>query len=154
MSKLIKRTVWLPALIILGCGQVVTDAPETSDTSEPIMNLKSTGVMFTGEEDHAITPDHAAQMTSKFQENNPFDTHAWFFSKKSFEKLLATSGSVGIRIYGGRKQDGQFTLVAYSVSAQGVDLYDRGLSKTTIDSTRFQTPPINEPFPCPPYCGP
>lgn len=136
---------------ILSCGQTVTEGSDTPDSDTPKLGLmKEMGVMFTGEEDHSITLAAAEQMMTVFQKDNPYKTYAWYFSRKAIEQLLAQEGCVGIRIYGGLKQDGQFSPVLFGVAPEGKDLVGGGLSKAIFDSTGVG--PMEVAIPCPPYC--
>ncbi len=138
---------------IMSCGQTVTEGSDTPDYDTPKLGLmKEMGVMFTGNEDHTISLELAGQMTSAFQSDNPYKTYAWYFSKKAVGQLLAHERCVGIRIYGGLKQDGQFSPVIFSVTSEGKDLVGGGLSKAVSDSTIGPMDPIEEAMPCPPFC--
>ncbi len=138
---------------IMSCGQTVTEGSDTPDYDTPKLGLmKEMGVMFTGEEDHSITLAAAEQMMTAFQKDNPYKTYAWYFSKKAVEQLLTYERCVGIRIYGGLKQDSQFSPVIFGVNSEGKDLVGGGLSKAVSDSTIGPMDPIEVAIPCPPYC--
>ncbi|MFB0516695.1 MAG: hypothetical protein ACETWG_08825 [Candidatus Neomarinimicrobiota bacterium] len=151
----------LPALIltgvltvaIIGCGKEPTDG--STDARNPELNApqtvltKETDVIFTGEEDHSITLQAAQVMMTAFQDDNPYNVYAWYFSKAAVQKLLAQEGCVGIRIYGGLNQDNQFSPVVFGVTAPGDDIGGR-LSKALLDSTGVG--PMEQSIPCPPYC--
>jgi hypothetical protein len=127
------------------------ESREDTDIDMPGITLsKETDAMFTGNEDHTIAISSAKAMMTAFQENNPFDTYAWYFSRKAVEQLLEQEGCVGIRIYGGLKEDGKFSPVMFGVNAHGSDIKTRGLSKALIDSVG----PMEFVLPCPPYCDP
>ncbi|UCH63477.1 MAG: hypothetical protein JSU77_03230 [Fidelibacterota bacterium] len=146
--------VFASALVIVGisgCQKASPGGPETQELSAIQTSLETAGdVMFTGQEDHRVAPQLAEQMTSAFQNNNPYDVYAWFCSKKSLEMLLAQEGTVGIRIYGGLNKDGQFSPVLYGVNAKGDDLSGGGLSKSLSDPNFIG--PLEMLPPCPPYC--
>ena len=154
MKRLLTPAIFfVGALVVvsISCEKTTTESAGSPEPVTPRLGLlKGTDVMFTGEKDHTVSPQLAGQMTSAFQNNNPYDVYAWFCSKKSLEMLLAQEGCVGIRIYGGLNNDGQFSPVLYGANARGSDLSGGGLSKSLSDSTGIG--PMEMLVPCPPYC--
>ncbi len=140
------------AIAIISCERTATESADNPELTapQPVL-MKETNVMFTGEEDHSITLAAAEQMMAAFQKDNPYDTYGWFFGRKAIEALLAQDGCVGIRIYGGLNQDGQFSPVLFGVTAKGDDIGGGGLSKALFDSTVVG--PREMTVPCPPFCG-
>ena len=61
-------------------------------------------------------------MMSKFQENNPFDSDAWYFGREAISDLLSQDECVGIRIYGGLDVNVIFSPVVFGVYADGADI--------------------------------
>ncbi len=139
------------AVVSISCEKTATEGAGSPEPATPRLGLmKGTDVMFTGEEDHSITLAAAEQMMAAFQADNPYDTYGWSFSRKAIELLLAQEGCVGIRIYGGLNQDGQFSPVLFGVTAKGGDIGGGGLSKALSDSTVVGSMELSAP--CPPYC--
>lgn len=139
------------AIALVSCERAATESTDNPElaTPQPVL-MKETDVMFTGEEDHSITLTAAEQMMAAFQKDNPYDTYGWFFGRKAIEALLAQDGCVGIRIYGGLNQDGQFSPVLFGVTAKGNDIGGGGLSKAQSDFTGVGPKEMSSP--CPPYC--
>ncbi len=77
---------------------------------------------YTGDEDHSISLEEAAKMTSRYRAQNPEDPYAWYVGAKAIEKILAQEGCVGIRIYGGINTTGQVSPVLVGILPSGADL--------------------------------
>ncbi len=96
---------------------------------------------YTGNENHEISLNEAAELTQRFRDNLPVidDTIAEYFGKSALEDLLSQYGCIGIRIYYGIDSDMKKHLVMVGVNEDGNDLYDGALmERGTI---------------CPPYCS-
>ncbi len=114
--------VCIIAIFISSCEEVVTEGTDEDPASAlPSLQIRS-DVMFTGTEDHSISLTLAEQMMSRFQESNPFDSYAWYFSREAISGLLSQEECVGIRIYGGRDVNGKFSLMVFGVYADGADI--------------------------------
>lgn len=140
------------AIAIVSCEQASLVSDEVTGIADTRMSLaKTIDTTFTGHEDHSISTDDANAMTTTFQNSNPFDTYAWYFGKDAIEHLIAQTGAVGIRIYGGIRPNGQFSPVIYGVDANANDIKPTGLSKTVWDSDSTST--AEAAILCPPFCG-
>ena len=139
-------------LVLTHCEQGITLGSETDDLSVSMGAPKEqVYIRFTGDEEHGISLDEAEQKIEAFQNNNPFESHAWYFSAQSIKMILAQNACVGIRIYGGFASDGHFSPVIYGVTADGDDIGRYTLKKGFADSTLVL--PMDMPYPCPPFCG-
>ena len=96
---------------------------------------------FTGEADHSISIEDAAELTKNYRTTSESGTiRAEFFSKIALENILAQEGCVGIRCYYGKKEDGIPALVLVGADAEGEDM----LEEDKI---------AQEGNPCPPNCA-
>jgi hypothetical protein len=96
---------------------------------------------FTGEEDHSISIEDAAELTKNYRNTSESGTiTAEFFGREALESILAQEGCVGIRCYYGKKEDGTPVLVLVGVNANEEDMLEEG--KIMQDSK-----------PCPPNCA-
>ena len=87
-------------LVLTHCEQGITLGSETDDLSVSMGAPKEqVYIRFTGDEEHGISLDEAEQKIEAFQNNNPFESHAWYFSAQSIKMILAQNACVGIRIY-------------------------------------------------------
>ena len=137
-------------IVIFSCGKTGLDSSKGSEPETPPVQLpKGTAIMFTGEEDHYISLQAAEEMMTAFQAADAFETYAWYFGRVAIEQLLAQSGAVGLRIYGGFTSNGQFSPVIFGVTTQGNDIVGGGLSKSLSDSIIVAELAV----PCPPMCG-
>ena len=94
---------------------------------------------FTGNEDHSISLNDAANLTRNFRETaTPGTTLSGYFSKTGINKLLNQSGCVGIRIYYAKADDGKPAFVLVGANAAMDDLYNGEIAQHSID--------------CPPFC--
>lgn len=97
--------------------------------------------MFTGKENHAITLEQAQAMVRRWRGQRtalPGDPGCEFFGREILERILAQDGCVGLRIYHGRNNKGQHTLVLVGTDADGAELSAGVIAE--------------EGLPCPPYC--
>ena len=139
------------ATMVMSCQKTITEESDPSDP-EPVQIRLGTdsAVMFTGLEEHRISLELADSMMAAYQSNNPYDSYAWFFSRKAFEALLSHPGAVGIRIYGGVGKGGKFSPVMFGVTADGSDIIEEGLSKG--QGNHGGVGPMETAFPCPGSC--
>jgi hypothetical protein len=149
-----KKTVVISlmmAWVFYGCG-TADSANQTADLSaNPNQELaKGSEMMFSGFEDHDIDMELAEKMMADFRENNPYKAYGWFIGRTAVEDLLGQAGAVGLRIYGGLDDDGEFSPVIFGVDSLGYDLPRRGLEKL-LDMGPTGKPKERLP-PCPPYC--
>jgi hypothetical protein len=94
---------------------------------------------FTGNEDHDIPLQTAAEWTKNYRTNNPGQTQGHYFGKTAIDAILAQAGCVGIRIYYALDELGAKQLIITGVDAHENDLYNGLLAE------RSQK--------CPPTCG-
>jgi len=95
---------------------------------------------FTGEEDHSITLEEAAELTANYRDNageNP--CLAGFFGQEALKGILGQEDCVGIRIYYGEESDGTPKLVLVGAKANEDDMTGGKICEKHL--------------PCPPYCG-
>ena len=90
--------------------------------------------------DHRISLAAAAALTKRHRDAKTTAINAGAFHMDQVLELLNQPGCVGLRIYHGRDEAGQPTLIL-----TGVDQAADDLTGGTI--LEFQ-------FPCPPYCSP
>jgi hypothetical protein len=95
---------------------------------------------YTGNENHEISLNDAADLTQRFRDNLPVidNTIAEYFSKSALENLLNQQNCVGIRVYYGIDSDMKKHLVIVGVNSDGNDLYEGDLMELGRE--------------CPPYC--
>jgi len=96
---------------------------------------------FTGNENHEISLNEAAEMTQRFRDNLPVIdyTIAEYFGKSALEDLLNQQDCIGIRVYYGIDSDMKKHLVIVGVNDEGNDLYEGNLMELSIN--------------CPPICS-
>jgi hypothetical protein len=105
-------------------------------------NLKiKKNMIFTGNENHEISLNEAAELTQRFRDNLPVidNTIAEYFGKSALEDVLSQQDCVGIRVYYGIDSEMKKHLVIVGVNSDGNDLYEGALMEMTI--------------PCPPVCS-
>ena len=96
--------------------------------------------VFTGNEDHSIPLDEAAELTKRYRDKA--DENALLgglFAREAFDRILSQEGVMGIRFYYGESEDGQMELVLVGVDANGNDMEYGELAERIIG--------------CPPFCG-
>lgn len=94
---------------------------------------------LTGHEDHHITLEDAATLTRNFRAAAPQGAVLGeVFGSDAVRTLLNAPGSIGIRIYYGRKSDGTPVLILAGVDENGADITAAGVMEIGI--------------PCPPVC--
>lgn len=95
---------------------------------------------FTGDEDHSITLQEAAELTRLYRENAGSGAIlGGFFGKTALQNILNQEGCVGIRYYYGLDSEGVSHPVLVGTDAQENDLVDGLLAERD--------------GPCPPICG-
>lgn len=84
---------------------------------------------FTGNEDHSISLNEAAELTANYRSTLTSNTEAKaeYFGKAALVELLNQSAAVGVRIYYGIDNAGIKKLVLVGVDAEGNDLYEGAL---------------------------
>lgn len=88
---------------------------------------------------HFITLAEASMLTRDYRKSRKQDIgKGGFFGRNIFEKILAQSDCIGIRIYHGVHDDGKATFVLVGVNKCGDDLSEGVLGQ--------------QPIWCPPYC--
>lgn len=98
--------------------------------------------MSTGNEDHVISLEQAREQVRRWRDGKtgrPGDPVCELFSRNVLDKILAQPGCAGLRIYHGRNEKGQHTVVLVGTDADGGDLADGTIAE--------------KGQPCPPYCG-
>lgn len=93
---------------------------------------------FPPAKDHKISLEQATATTRRHQASNPNAIRAGMFPRSCFEALMKQPGCEGIRIYYGRDEKSQPSLVMVGVDSDGNDMTDGDL--------------IDNNFPCPPFC--
>ncbi len=102
-------------------------------------NLFAQQTTLTGQENNSITLSTAVKLTKNFQATAAPSTEiSEYFGKTIFQFILSQDGCIGVRIYYGKKDDGNPALVLVGVNASGQDM-----TAGTIGELGF---------PCPPYC--
>ena len=77
----------------------------------------------TGNEKHDINPEQAAELTSRYREQNGLErSKGFYFGKTAITKILAQSGVKGIRVYYGMTDGDKETLVVVGVDEHWNDL--------------------------------
>jgi len=95
---------------------------------------------FTGNEDHSMTLEEAAELTANYRKNAGENAiKAGFFGQEALNEILKQEDCVGIRIYYGEESDGTPKLVLVGAKANEDDI----ISGTICEKHA----------PCPPYCG-
>lgn len=95
---------------------------------------------FTGNEDHSITLEEAAQLTANYRHNaGEKAIKGGFFGKTTFKNIIDQKGCVGIKFYYGQKSDGTPCLVLVGADAAENDMTGGLIAEREL--------------PCPPYCG-
>jgi hypothetical protein len=88
------------------------------------------------EGDHKVTITEARDLVDR--RRRAAEQPAGAFKREAFDRILAQTGCVGIRIYYGMHPDGQPALVLVGVDEHGEELLDGELAEKN--------------FPCPPFC--
>lgn len=95
---------------------------------------------FPDKRDHRITREQARQMCQNHRRDEKGNKlRAGAFARGIIDEILAQPGCAGVRIYLGRTDSGEETLLAVGTDADGNDL----AGGTIADNL----------FPCPPFCG-
>jgi hypothetical protein len=94
---------------------------------------------YSGQENHVISIEQAAKYVQNFK-NAPRTpgVKGEHFGRNIFEKILAQSGCVGIRIYYGQDDNGTSNMVMVGVDNRGNDITGGVYGELGI--------------PCPPFC--
>jgi len=80
---------------------------------------------FTGEEDHSISLEDAAALTSRYRQvAGPGAVLGGYFSNGAIKSIIEQDDCVGIRYYHGRSSDGKPKLVLVGVLASEDDMDD------------------------------
>lgn len=80
---------------------------------------------FTGEENHSISIEDAAELTKNHRNASESGTiRAEFFGREALESILDQEGCVGIRCYYGKKEDGTPALVLVGADANEEDMLE------------------------------
>lgn len=84
---------------------------------------------YTGNENHEISLNEAAELTQRFRDNLPVidNTIAEYFGRSALEDLLSQNSCVGIRIYYGIDSSTKKRLVIVGVNSEGNDLFEGNL---------------------------
>jgi hypothetical protein len=83
--------------------------------------------MSTGKEGHEITVEQAREQVRRWQDGKTAragDPVCELFSRNVLDKILAQPGCAGLRIYHGRNDKGQHTVVLVGAAADGSNLTD------------------------------
>jgi hypothetical protein len=95
---------------------------------------------FTGNENQSITLDQAVKYVQNYTMSPTVPTiKGGYIAKVGLTNILSQSACVGVRYYYAKKDDGSASLVLVGVDHNGTDL--------------TAGPMIDNPFPCPPFCG-
>ena len=94
---------------------------------------------FTGNENHDISLDVAAEWTENYRNANPGAVKGHYFGKTAIQAILSQDDAVGIRIYYALNDKGEKQLIITGVDANENDLYEGLLAENSIT--------------CPPKCG-
>jgi hypothetical protein len=95
---------------------------------------------YTGQEDHSISLNDAADMTKRYRDSiigSPY-LYGGYFGKVAIQDILDQQGCVGIRIYNAKALTGALNYVVVGVNSSGDDLEDGKLAEHSSG--------------CPPYC--
>jgi hypothetical protein len=95
----------------------------------------SAQAVFTGHENFNTTLDSASQFTHRYQAGLALGE---YFGRDALMSVLNQPGCVGLRIYQGRRAEGNSAIVVVGVTADGHDLTMGQMLETGI--------------PCPPIC--
>jgi len=87
---------------------------------------------------HRMALDAARTLVVRGRQARSKGPWAWRFDRAAFDELLATPGAAGIRIYAGRTEQGEETLVMIATDAEG-----RELAGSAV---------MEQADPCPPAC--
>ena len=139
--------VFMVIFAVSVCERAAIQEPEAVNPSSLSKTLTVT--VFTGKENHRIFLAQATQMMAAFQNANPDEPYGWYFGGEAIKDILAQKGVVGLRIYGGLNEDGDFSPVIFGVTANGMDIDGSGgsgLFKALIDSVVI----LEKAMPCPP----
>lgn len=98
--------------------------------------------MSPGNEDHVISLEQAREQVRRWRDGKTAragDPVCELFSRNVLDKILAQSGCAGLRIYHGRNEKGQHTVVLVGTDADGAELLDGAIAE--------------QGKPCPPFCS-
>jgi hypothetical protein len=98
-------------------------------------------VPFPDKRDHRITREQARQMCRNHRNTGRAEGlfRAGAFARGIIDEIMAQPGCAGVRIYMGRTESGQETLLMVGTDVDGNDLADGTIG--------------DDLFPCPPFCG-
>lgn len=94
---------------------------------------------FTGNENHNITLQEAAEMTENYRNAHPGAIKGFFYGKETLQNILNQANCVGIRIYYAQDNTGAPKLVLVGADGNENDLYNGVLAEFG--------------FPCPDHCS-
>jgi hypothetical protein len=88
---------------------------------------------FTGNENHAMSLEDAAQLTKNYRDSVSAGTMlGGFFGKTTLLSILNQTGCVGMRIYNAVLGDGMPTYVLVGVDSPGEDMEDGVIAEIVI----------------------
>lgn len=109
--------------------------------NEQQARTQTTQDRLTGHERHSIGADDAAKLTKNYRESvGHGSVLGEYFGGDAVQELLKQDGCIGLRIYFGKKDDGETALVLVGVDISGNDMNDYTI--------------LSHGFPCPPLCKP
>lgn len=95
---------------------------------------------FTGEEDHSISLEDAAELTDRYRQTGGTGAvYGGYFSKAAIKAIIEQDHCVGMRFYYGRASDGKPKLVLVGVLGNEDDITGGVILEHATD--------------CPPNCG-
>ena len=95
---------------------------------------------YTGQEDHSINLNDAAEMTKRYRDTVTGTSSflGAYFGKSALQEILDQQGCVGLRIYNAKAASDSLNYVIVGVNSSGEDLEDGKLAEHGAG--------------CPPYC--
>jgi len=87
----------------------------------------------TGNENHEIGIDQAAELTARYRESVPTGSiTGGFFGREALREILDQAGCMGIRYYYGIDEANKPVLVLVGVDDQGDDLHEGKLAELSL----------------------
>jgi hypothetical protein len=100
---------------------------------------------FTGNEDHLMPVEDAAELTANYRNAHPGEIMGGFFGRDAIQSILSQPGCVGIRYYYGSQIDGTPVLVMVGADANMNDLWTGTIIEMSMPCPNFcsTTNPLN-----------
>lgn len=116
--------------------------------------------------DHRIPPEQAIELAKRYQRASPASEKGGFFFADSVRRLLKKPNVVGMRYYHGLDENGGYHIILVGVDKDGKDIVRQVVGgspqppkggktvKMAAMSGLADDDPLEQHYPCPPFCPP